>query len=322
MADMLGDRKSVTTCRDSNYLAASTTAFFRPMASFIFWRPRQKDRELRPLRIIRPAGDWESAGLRELWEYRYVFWVFLWRNVMRRYRQTLLGPLWFIFAPLLRMGVFSLALGVIAGLPSEGIPYPIFTYAALLPWELFATGINRSSNGLVEYEHIISRVYFPRLLLPITEVCTGLVDFSISFAILLAMTVYYGFPLTSRLLVLPFLISLSMAMSLAIGLFVAPLQARYRDVSNFVSYVVQFWFFGTPVAYSATVLSNRLPASLSQLYQLNPMNGVVEGFRWVLLGTGRAPDSYLLSTGFLVCLFLFVGAIVFRRTEHSIVDVI
>ena len=272
--------------------------------------------------IIGPSGKWESIGLRELWEYRHVFSVFLWRNIMRRYRQTLLGPLWFVLAPLLRMGVFSLALGAIAGLPSEGIPYPIFIYAALLPWELFATAINRSSNGLVEYEHIISRVYFPRLLVPLTEVGTALVDFSMSFGILLAMTLYYGFPFSFRLLVLPFLILLSLALSLAIGLFIAPLQARYRDISNFMSYAVQLWFFATPVAYSATVLSNRLPPQLSQLYLLNPMNGVVEGFRWALLGTGRAPDLSLLAVSCVVCLFLFGGALLFRRMEHSMMDVI
>jgi homopolymeric O-antigen transport system permease protein len=274
-----------------------------------------------PLFVIRPAATWEGVGLSELWEYRHVFSVFLWRNVMRRYRQTLLGPLWFVLSPLLRMGVFT-ALGSIAGLPSDGVPYSVFTYAALLPWELFATGINRSGNGLVEYEHILSRVYFPRLLLPLTEVTTALVDFAISFGILLAMSTYYGFAFSSRLLVLPLLIVLTMALSLAVGLFIAPLQARYRDTSNLMSYVVQFWFFGTPVAYSASILTNRLPAGLSQLYRLNPMNGVVEGFRWALLGTGRAPDSALVATSFIVFVVLFVGAIVFRKTEHSIVDVI
>ena len=272
--------------------------------------------------VVQPADRREGVGFRELWGYRHIFSVFLWRNVMRRYRQTLLGPLWFVLAPLLRMGVFSLALGGIAGLPSEGVPYPLFTYSALLPWELFATGVMRSNNSLVAYEHIISRVYFPRLLLPITEVFTALVDFGISFVILLVMIILSGFPITPRIFVLPSLILLAMMLSLTVGLFFAPLQVRYRDVSNFVAYFVQFWFFGTPVAYSATVIADRLPPPLLWLYRINPMNGVVEGFRWALLGIGRQPDALFIVTGFLTCLLLYAGAVFFRRTEHSIVDMI
>jgi lipopolysaccharide transport system permease protein len=270
--------------------------------------------------VVAPLNAWQSADLRELWRYRELSSQLFLRNARRRYRQTLLGPLWFVLAPLLRMGVFSLALGGIAGLPSEGVPYAIFTYTALLPWELFATGVARSTNSLAEYGHIISRVYFPRILLPITEVLTGVMEFGMSFGILLVMIILGGFPITLRILAIPLLIVLTMAISLAVGLFLAPLQVRFRDMSNLVSYAIQFWFLGTPVAYSAVVIADRLPTPLSFLYRLNPMNGVVEGFRWALLGAGRAPDSLLIAGGLVTGLLLFVGAGIFRKNAHAIVD--
>jgi lipopolysaccharide transport system permease protein len=220
------------------------------------------------------------------------------------------------------MVVFTLVLGVIARLPSDGVPYPLFTYTALLPWELFASGFSRSTDSFVSYHHIISKVYFPRLLLPAAEVCTALVDFVLSVGILLGMMAFYGYPFTPRLFLLPVFLGLALALALSMGLLLSGPQARFRDVSNFVGYLIQFWFYGTPVAYAASVLVDRLPSPLQTLYTLNPMNGVVEGFRWAMLGTGRPPGLMLTASAGLVLIMLFVGSVVFLRTEHSIVDLV
>jgi lipopolysaccharide transport system permease protein len=275
-----------------------------------------------PVVVIVPAGGWVGIDIRELWQYRHLFPIMLWRNVMRRYRQTLLGPLWFILGPLVRMVVFAFVLGHLAGLPSEGIPYPLFTYAALLPWELFSTGVGRSTSSLLTYIHIIAKVYFPRLILPTSEVLSGIVDFAFSFLILLAMMFGYGYGLSVRILILPLLLLVTMALSLAVGLLFAVVQVRYRDVGSFVGWLIQFWFYATPVAYSTDVLRTRLPESLLYLYRLNPMNGVVEGFRWALFGTGRPPDLSLIVASGITLLLLFFSALVFCRTEHSIVDMV
>lgn len=274
------------------------------------------------LATIRPARGLVLPDLQELWLHRHVLSALVWRNVARRYRQTLLGPIWFIISPLIRMLLFSLVLGRIAGLPSDGVPYPLFTYTALLPWELFANGVTRGAACFVTYQNIISKIYFPRLIVPTAEVLTALVDFCLSFAILLAMALLYGFPLTTKLLILPLLLGLTMALALGVGLLLASLQARYRDVSNILSYAIQFWFYGTPVAYSASVVQDRLPEWLLFLYRINPMNGVVEGFRWALLDTGRAPDLTLALSGAAILVFLIISSMVFLRTEHSIVDLV
>lgn len=272
--------------------------------------------------VVSPLRGIPLPDLRELWHYRHIFLALIWRNVTRRYRQTLMGPIWFIVNPLVRMMLFALVLGKIAGLPSDGVPYPIFTYTALLPWEMFASGLNRSMGCFISYHHIISKVYFPRLILPAAEVFTALVDFGLSFMILLGMMVFYDFAFSLRLLILPLLLGLTMALSLSLGLFVAALQARFRDISSFIGYVVQFWFYATPVAYSSSILVTRVPESFQLLYRLNPMNGVVEGFRWVLLDTGRAPDGIFALSSLLIVLLLFVSSIVFLWSEHSIVDVV
>jgi len=276
-----------------------------------------------PRRVeIRPMRGLGFPDLGDLWLHRHVISALVWRNVARRYRQTLLGPVWFIISPLIRMILFSLVLGRIARLPSDGVPYPIFTYTALLPWELLASGVTRSMMCFVTYQHIISKLYFPRIIVPVAEVLTALVDFGLSFGILLVMALFYGFDLTPRLLVLPLLLAMTMALSLSMGLLLAALQARYRDVSNFLGYVMQFWFYGTPVAYSAEVVRERVPEWVMSLYYLNPMNGVVEGFRWALLDTGRAPDLTLAASAAVIILVLLVSTMIFHRTEHSIVDLV
>lgn len=272
--------------------------------------------------IIRAPRRVELPDLGELWRYRHVFGALVWRNVARRYRQTVLGPIWFVMSPLFRMVIFSFVLGSLAGLPSDGVPYPLFTYAALLPWELFANGVSRSTASFVTYQHIISKIYFPRLIVPAAEVLTALVDFLLSFVVLLVMAAFYGYFPTVRMLALPLLLLLAMALALSVGLFLAALNARYRDVSKFVNYGLQFWFYGTPVAYSASVVTDKVPESLRLLFHLNPMNGVVEGFRWALLDTGRAPDTALLTSAGVTAVLLVIASIVFVRTEHSIVDLI
>jgi lipopolysaccharide transport system permease protein len=275
-----------------------------------------------PATTIRPASGLILPDLPELWRHRQVVSALVWRNVARRYRQTLLGPVWYLAGPLMRMVLLSLLLGRLANLPSDGIPYPLFTYSALLPWELFASGVKRSTSCLVTYQGIIKRLCFPRVILPVVEVLTALVDFALSFVILLIMVLAYGFDLTPRLVWLPLLLILAMGMALSIGLFTASLQARYRDVARFVGYALQFWFYGTPVAYSASLVSDKLPKWLDFLYWLNPMNGVVEGFRWALVDTGRAPDMSLAISAAFIAVCLFAGLFVFLRTEHSIVDLV
>jgi lipopolysaccharide transport system permease protein len=276
-----------------------------------------------PRLVLRPASRWEVVDVRELSGSWHVFWAFLWRNIFRRNRQTLLGPLWFVITPLAKMLLFTLALGKIARLPSEGIPYPLFTFAALLPWEFFSTGVMRSSESLVTYEHIITKVYFPRIIIPASEVFGGLLDFAVSLLLLLGMTLAYGFPLTPRLLAIPVFVVLALLLSLAMGLLFSGLHARYRDTSRFLVYLIQFLLYATPVAYSQTVISRRLPGWMLTLYQLNPMYQVVEGMRWSVLSTAHAPDLRMLGiVTLLVLVFLAIGAAVFANTEHSIVDMI
>jgi len=272
--------------------------------------------------VIREMRGWELPDLAELWRHRYVLFILVWRNVTRRYRQTLLGPIWFIISPLVRIVVYSLVLGRLAGFPSEGVPYPIFSYAALLPWELFASGLHRSTGCFITYEHIITRVYFPRLIVPISEVLTALVDFCLSFLILLGMAVYFGYYPNVRWLILPFLLLMAMGLSVSIGFLFAALQVRFRDVSNFLRYAVQFWFYATPVAYSSKVLDDKVPEVFRAVYKLNPMNGIVEGFRWAMVDTGRGPDLQLAVTAFAILVILFLSSLVFLRTEHSIVDLV
>jgi len=275
-----------------------------------------------PLITIEPAHGWQELNLRELWTFRHLLPAMVRRNVTRRYRQTLLGPAWFFISPLMRMVGFSVVLGRVIGLPSDGVPYPVFAYTALLPWEYFAAGVSRATSSLVSYLHIISKVYFPRLLLPLSEVVSALVDLGLSLVILLPMMVFYGYGVTPRLLVLPFLVLLAGGLSLGVGLLFAALQVRYRDVSSLVGWLVRAWFFATPVVYSPSIVAQKVPAWVVAVYWLNPMATVVEGFRWALLGIGREPD-WTLAWAFLVMLALLTGGtMLFQRAEHSIVDLV
>lgn len=270
-----------------------------------------------PHLIIHPPRGWEGLGVRDLWRYRELIYFLTWRDVKVRYKQTVLGATWAILQPVLTMLIFSIIFGELARLPSEGIPYPIFTYTALLPWQLFAFALLNSSNSLVGSQNLVSKVYFPRLVIPIASVLPALVDFAISFLVLAGMMLYYGVPLTARALSLPLFLGLAMLTALAVGIWLSALNVEYRDVRYIVPFLTLFWQYATPVAYSSTLI----PPQWRVIYGLNPMTGVVEGFRWALLGKGEIGDLLGVSVG-IVALLLVTGLAYFRRMEASFADVI
>jgi lipopolysaccharide transport system permease protein len=271
-----------------------------------------------PTFYIRPATSWSSIGLKELWEYRELLYFLVWRDVKVRYKQTALGAAWAIIQPLMMMIVFSLFFGYLGQMPSEGIPYPIFTFCALLPWQLFAHSLTESSNSLVANERLITKVYFPRLVVPIAAVLGGMVDFAIAFVILLLMMLYYGIVPTWAIVTLPGFILLAIMTALGVGLWLSALNVQYRDVRYTISFLIQFWLFATPVAYSSSIVPERW----RPLYGLNPMAGVVEGFRWALLGKSEPPGA-LLAVSFVVVILVLVGGLYyFRRMEQEFADVV
>lgn len=237
-----------------------------------------------PITRIEPASGWMPLRLDELWEYRELFFFLTWRDIKVRYKQTLLGASWAIIQPLFTMLVFTIFFGGLAGIPSDDIPYPIFAFAALVPWTFFANALTQSSNSLVQGSNLIKKVYFPRLALPISNVCSGLVDFALAFGVLLLMMAYYGIMPSWRVVVLPLLLMLAFITSLGVGLWLAAMNVRYRDVRYVVPFLVQFWMFASPIVYPSSMLSEPWRT----VYGVNPMVGVVEGFRWALLTT---PDA-------------------------------
>ena len=271
-----------------------------------------------PTLFIRPQTGWTAAGLKELWEYRELLYFLTWRDIKVRYKQTVLGAAWAIIQPFFMMVVFSLFFGYLAKVPSDGIPYPIFAYCALLPWQLFAHALTESSNSLVANERLITKVYFPRLVVPISAVLGGLLDFAIAFVILLLMMAYYGVRPTWAIVTLPAFLLLAMLTALGVGLWLSALNVKYRDVRYTISFVIQFWLFATPVAYSSSIV----PARWRALYGLNPMAGVVEGFRWALLGKSEGPGALLAVSVAVVILILIGGLYYFRRMEAEFADVV
>ena len=259
-----------------------------------------------------------SLNLRELWDYRELLYFLVWRDVKVRYKQTILGIGWAVVQPVMTMVVFSVFFGYLGKIPSDNVPYPIFAYSALLPWQLFAYALSSSSNSLVLNQSLVTKVYFPRLLVPLATVIVGLVDFFISFVVLLGIMYYYGYYPTPAMLFLPLLLLLTLVTSFAVGLWLSALNVIYRDVQYTIPFLTQFWLFITPIAYS----SSLVPEKWRTLYALNPMVGVIEGFRWAILSEGAAPDrSILLSL--LVVVILFVGGIAyFRQMENSFADTI
>jgi len=266
--------------------------------------------------VIEPSRGWIPVNLREVWAYRELLYFLTWRDVKVRYKQTLIGAAWAIIQPFFTMVVFSVFFGYLAKVPSDGIPYPIFVYCALLPWQLFAHALAESSNSIVGSQHLITKVYFPRLVAPIAAVCGGLVDFAISFLVLLGMMAFYGIVPGLAVLTLPLFVLFAVVTALAVGLWLAALNVQYRDVRYTLTFLTQLWLFATPVAYSSTLV----PEGWRTLYGLNPMAGVVEGFRWALLGKAAPAGPLLMVSVAVVVLVLIGGLHYFARMEDTFAD--
>ena len=267
---------------------------------------------------IEPRVGFPSLGLRELWEYRELMYFFVWRDVKVRYKQTVLGVTWAILQPVLTLLLFTVLFGRLAKLPSDGIPYPLFAYCALVPWQLFAFALVESSNSLVNNEKLLTKVQFPRMVIPIAAVLAGLVDFLLASTVLVGMLVWFHISLSPRMLLLPAFVLLAVATALAVGIWLSALNVEYRDVRYTVPFITQFWFFATPVAYSASLV----PGVWRAVYGVNPMAGVVEGFRWALFGTGAGFGPLLTVSVAVVLLLLVSGAFYFKKMERTFADVI
>ncbi|MBA2244213.1 MAG: ABC transporter permease [Gemmatimonadetes bacterium] len=270
-----------------------------------------------PVTYIRPSRGWISLDLRELWQYRELFYFLVWRDIKVRYKQTVLGASWAIIQPFFTMVVFSLFFGRLAGIPSDGVPYPIFSFAALVPWTFFANGLTQSANSLVTDQNLIKKVYFPRLVIPTATVLSGCVDFVLAFAVLVGMMLFYGITPTVNVVWLLPLLLLAFITALGVGLWFAALNVQYRDVRYAVPFLVQFWLFATPIAYPSSLLEE----TWRTLYGINPMVGVVEGFRWALLGTQTAPGPMIAVSALAALAILVGGALYFRRMEKTFADV-
>lgn len=267
---------------------------------------------------LAPRPGWRAVDLGELWHFRELVWFLALREVKVRYKQTALGVAWAVLQPLLTMGVFSVFFGRLAGIPSEGVPYPVFSLCALLPWQFFAATLSGAANSLVQNQNLITKVYFPRIAIPLAAAGTALVDLAVAFVLLLGLMAWYGVRPGGAVVLLPAFLGLAAAAALAAGLWLAALNVRYRDVRYTVPFLVQIWLLATPVAYPASLVPERWRWA----YGLNPMAGVVEGFRWSLLGT-PAPDTAMLVASGVVTLALLVGgAFYFRRVERSFADVV
>ena len=273
---------------------------------------------MRPATIIRPAGGWVPLNLRELWEYREILYFLVWRDVKVRYKQTVLGVAWAVIQPVFMMVVFSLFFGQLAKVASHGLPYPLFVFCGLLPWQLFAHALSEASNSLVSNERLITKVFFPRLIFPLGSLFAALIDFIIAFSVLVALMVYYGVVPGPRVLMLPVFIALAMATALAAGLWLSALNVLYRDVRYTLAFLTQLWFFATPVAYASTVV----PESWRPLFGINPMTAVVEGFRWALLPGAPPPGPILWVALTMVAILLTGGVYYFARMEQWFADLV
>jgi homopolymeric O-antigen transport system permease protein len=254
----------------------------------------------------------------EMWDYRELFYFFVWRDIKIRYKQTAIGAAWAVLQPFLTMLVFSLFFGRLAHIPSQGLPYPIFYYSALLPWMYFAGALQNATNAIVENQRLITKVYFPRLILPFSSVLSGLVDFGISFLMFVAMMIYYGIRPSAAMLWLPVFLLLAVLTALGVGLWLAALNALYRDVRYVLPFLVQFWMFASPVAYPSALV----PEKWRWLYGLNPMAGVIEGFRWSLAGKGEPPSRLIFVSAAVVAAVLLSGIAYFQKMETIIADVV
>jgi lipopolysaccharide transport system permease protein len=268
--------------------------------------------------VIRPGQPFINLDLAAVWEFRELLYFLVWRDVKVKYKQTAIGAAWAILQPVLTMLVFTVVFGHFAKIPSDGLPYSVFTYTALLPWNYFSQAIARSGTSLVGDANLIQKVYFPRLIIPLAAVTAPLVDFAVSFSVLLGMMAWFSVPLRWMVVTLPFFLLLAMTTAIAVGLWLSPLNAKYRDIGHTIPFMTQFWLFVSPVAYSL----NLVPEKWRLLYALNPMAGVIEGFRWALLGK-ESPDFGVIGVSTIVVLVLMVtGAVFFKRMERTFADII
>jgi len=271
-----------------------------------------------PSILIEPPRGWRLLNLRELWLYRELLLQLAWRDIRIRYKQTLIGAAWAVLQPFLTMVVFSIFFGRFAGIPSDGLPYPVFSYAGLLPWTFFAEGMRRAAESLVGNANLVSRVYFPRILIPLGAILAALVDFAFAFVVLIGMMIFYRIPVTWNILYLPAFLALAFLAALGVGLWLSALNVQYRDVRYTLGFIIQIWLFATPVIYPTSLLKGTWKVLVS----LNPMTSVVEGSRWALLGSGSPPSGILWASVAAVAFVLVGGLLVFQRMERAFADVI
>ena len=275
-------------------------------------------RQVPPVTVIKPPGRWGALDPREMWRYRELLYFLVWRDLKVRYKQTVFGGAWAILQPFLTMVVFSIVFGQFIDVPSDGVPYPVFSYTALLPWTLFAGGVARAGNSLIQDPNLLSKVYFPRVALPVAAVSSLLLDFCVAFVILLGLMVYYEIAPGPTALAVPGFLLLAYVVTVGIGLWLSALNVKYRDINYVIPLLVQFWLFLTPIAYPVSLV----PEQWQTVYSLNPMVGVVEGFRWALLGTSGLSLGVLLASSATALIILTVGLLYFRRTEREFADVV
>jgi homopolymeric O-antigen transport system permease protein len=280
-------------------------------------RPRSSIVAL-PTTIIRPSRGWVPINFKEIFRSRELLYFLIWAELKVRYKQTILGAAWAIIQPFIVMLVYTVVFSIIVKVPTEGIPYPVFVYSGLVVWTYFANALSRSSDSLVQYERLITKVYFPRLLVPMASVVAGLVDFVIASVVLVGLVIFYGFVPTAAVCILPLFVLLAMVSALAVSLWLSALNVQYRDVRLLVPVLLQLWFFSTPIIYP----SSLVPEDWHRVYHLNPMAGIVEGFRWALLGTTEAPGLMLAISVLIVTGLLISGLYYFRRTERIFADVV
>jgi len=271
-----------------------------------------------PRTIIEPRRQLLSLDLRSIWEYRELLYFLIWRDIKIRYKQTLIGAAWAVLQPLTSMLIFTVIFGAFARIPSDGLPYPVFSFTGLLPWILFATALTRSTESVVGNSNLVSKVYFPRLTLPIAGTLSGTIDFAISLLILLGMMVWFHILPTWRILLLPGFVLLALSTALAVGLWSSALNVRYRDVGHTIPFLVQVWMYASPVVYPVSII----PRKWQLLYSLNPMVGVIEGFRWTLAGSSRPDFTVIGISAAMVLALLVSGLIYFKHTERTFADVV
>jgi len=271
-----------------------------------------------PVTVIRPSRGWSAINFRDLWNHRELLYFLIWSDLKLRYKQTSLGAVWAVLQPFLTMIVYSIFLGRLARVPSDGIAYPVFVYTALVPWTFFSNALTTSSLSLIRHERVITKIYFPRLIIPISAIAAGLVDFGIAFVLLVGIVLFYGIVPTTAVVLLPLFMLLAAVTALAVSLWLSALNVQYRDVRYTVPFLTQVWMFMTPIIYPSSLVPERWHV----LYGLNPMAGVVEGFRWSLLGQDNPSFSILLVSTAMTLLILIGGLYYFRRMEQTFADVV